>query len=141
VGMRQLLASVAFSISAEGTAGAADLQEPITLQSQNGISIVSLSQKRGKFPRCPPLHSHRVVYDVCLNPHSTGIAPFLEARIVYKEPRAGVSGIRLTLLDDILAGPRGSQISVTGVAIQCYSAALPGASSGRAFLTGSPLLN
>jgi hypothetical protein len=53
------------------------------------------------------------------------LPPFLEARFVYKEPRAGMSGIRLTLLDDILAGPRGSQISATGCAIQCSLALQP----------------
>jgi hypothetical protein len=68
------------------------------------------------------------------------LPPFLEARFVYKEPRAGMSGIRLTLLDDILAGPRGSQISVIGGAIQSSSALQPGASLSRALLTGSPFL-
>jgi hypothetical protein len=52
--LRRILAGVAFSFSM-GTAGAADLQEPITLQSRNGVLDILLVAKAAAIPSLFPL--------------------------------------------------------------------------------------
>jgi hypothetical protein len=63
--LRHLLASVAFSFST-GMAGAADLQEPITLQSRNGILDILLVAKAAALPSRAPFSPTGWVYDICL---------------------------------------------------------------------------
>jgi len=65
--LRRILAGVAFSFST-GTAGAADLQEPITLQSRNGVLDILLVAKAAAIPSLFPLVPTGWVYDICLNP-------------------------------------------------------------------------
>ena len=67
--LRHVLASVAFSFST-GMAGAADLQEPITLQSRNGILDILLVAKAAALPSLAPFSPTGWVYDICLNPHN-----------------------------------------------------------------------
>jgi FtsP/CotA-like multicopper oxidase with cupredoxin domain len=69
VGSRFVWASLAFSFAAD-TARAAELQEPITLQSQNGILDILLVAKAAAIPTLSPLNPTGWVYDVCLNPHN-----------------------------------------------------------------------
>ena len=64
-----VLVSVAFSFST-GMAGAADLQEPITLQSRNGILDILLVAKAATLPSLAPFSPTGWVYDICLNPHN-----------------------------------------------------------------------
>ncbi len=67
--LRRILAGVAFSFST-GAAGAADLQEPITLQSRNGVLDILLVAKAAAIPSLFPLVPTGWVYDICLNPHN-----------------------------------------------------------------------
>jgi hypothetical protein len=71
--LRRILAGVAFSFST-GTAGAAELQEPITLQSRNGVLDILLVAKAAVIPSLFPLVPTGWVYDICLNPHNGSIA-------------------------------------------------------------------
>ena len=67
--LRRVLASVAFWFST-GMAGAADLQEPITLQSRNGILDILLVAKAAALASLAPFSPTGWVYDICLNPHN-----------------------------------------------------------------------
>ena len=67
--LRHVLASVALSFST-GMAGAVDLQEPITLQSRNGILDILLVAKAATLPSLAPFSPKGWVYDICLNPHN-----------------------------------------------------------------------
>jgi L-ascorbate oxidase len=67
--LRHLLAGAAFSFSA-GAAGAVDLQEPITLQSRNGVLDILLVAKAAAIPSLSPMNPTGWVYDICLNPHN-----------------------------------------------------------------------
>jgi hypothetical protein len=67
--LRAVLASVAFSF-ATGMAGAADLQEPITLQSSKGVLDILLVAKTAPVPSLSPFNPTGWAYDVCPNPHN-----------------------------------------------------------------------
>jgi L-ascorbate oxidase len=69
VRLRDVLAGVAFSFSA-GAAGAADLQEPITLQSRKGVLDILLVAKAAAIPSLSPMNPKGWVYDIWLNPHN-----------------------------------------------------------------------
>ena len=60
---------IAFSFSAS-TAGAVDLQEPLTLQSKKGVLDILLVAKAAAIPSLSPLNPTGWVYDICLNPHN-----------------------------------------------------------------------
>lgn len=51
-------------------AGAADLQEPITLQSRNGVLDILLVAKAAALPSLAPFSPTGWVYDICLNSHN-----------------------------------------------------------------------
>ena len=67
--LRYVLAGVAFSFSASA-AGAADLQEPLTLQSKKGVLDILLVAKAAAISSLSPLNPTGWVYDICLNPHN-----------------------------------------------------------------------
>jgi len=67
--LRRVLASVAFCFST-GMAGAADLREPITLQSRNGILDILLVAKAAALASLAPFSPTGWIYDICLNPHN-----------------------------------------------------------------------
>src|SRR5437660_1637608 len=67
--LRHVLASAVFFFS-PGMAGAADLQEPITLQSRNGVLDILLVAKAAALPSLGPFSPTGWVYDICLNPHN-----------------------------------------------------------------------
>ena len=66
--LRYMLACAIFFFSTNA-GGAADLQEPITLQSRNGVLDILLVAKAAAVPSLSPFNPTGWVYDVCLNPH------------------------------------------------------------------------
>src|SRR5713101_3991751 len=64
---RRVLAGTALCLAA-GTAGAADLAEPITLSSQSGVLDVLMVAKAATLPTLSPFAPTGWVYEICLRP-------------------------------------------------------------------------